>query len=192
MPRRKTVWRCGQCSHTFRTERAVRTHRGMRHSHRQAAEPHPRARFKGAPAPIPPPFPEDWPPAEGGDDEGAECDEDMPGLVCEGEDEEEEEEQEEEDPLAQARAYARRLLRAPGWEQWAQDTLHWCEENWLDDVEKLFPEAQDFPTPETYRYLRLWAQHPGAAFASELLKADQKEHLDLSKVAHLAHVLMCW
>ncbi len=63
-----------------------------------------------------------------------------------------------------------------------EETLAWCEENMLRDVGAIFPTAEDFPTKETYRFLRLVHSHPGAALPGELLKANQEEHLDLDKV----------
>jgi len=146
---------------------------GMAHAaHQMAAVPLP---LRGAPAPIPPPFPED----HGVEDMDADDLPDMEGG--DGQDP-------EDDALAEARAYARRMLRLPEWDQWAEDTLAWCEVNHLEEVEKLFPEVVDYPSPETYRFLRLFHQHPGAAFASALLKANQDAPLDLSQVAHLVHM----
>ena len=95
--------------------------------------------------------------------------------------------------LLEARAYARQLLRDPGWVQWAEATLTWCETHFLDDVEELFATAEDYASEETYRYMKLFYLHPGAAFAKELLLANEEKPLDLSKVAmHLhAFALIC-
>ena len=120
--------------------------------------------------PPPPPFPamdgeDDLPPLDGGE-EGDEAAVEL-------------------DAVAEARAYARKVLRHPTWVQWAEDTLHWCEEHHLREVEGLFAAAGDYVTPETYRYLRLFHLHPGATFASALLQANADEPLDLAQVAHL-------
>ena len=183
----KRVWRCGVCLAKFRSFKGVRIHRGMAHRGRQPGAEvgaRPRHSFRGEPAPEPPPFPDPWPPIDDGDVDMADA-EAVPDAAEQASD--------PSDLLEQARAEARRMLRAPRWVPWAQDMLRWCEENLLARAERIFPTVEEFPTPETYRYLRLWAKHPGAAFASELLKAEAEEHLDLSKVARLrAHVwLIC-
>ena len=179
---RKRQHKCKHCGQPFRTFYGLQIHTGHMHGGAPlAARPPPQ---RGGPAPIPPPFPpmhgveeaDGVAPMDADSDDGGHAHED--GAAEEGGD----------PAVAEARAYARRMLRAPGWEQWAEDMLAWCEVNHLDGVEKLFPEEEDFVTPETYRYLRLFHQHPGASFASELLKADQKEPLDLSQVAKLARI----
>ena len=83
-----------------------------------------------------------------------------------------------------ARAMARQMLVQPEWCQWAEDMLEWTEEVHLSNVEGLFPEADDFPTRETYRFTKLVSQFPGASFPAELLRANSEEPLDLSKVPH--------
>ena len=84
--------------------------------------------------------------------------------------------------VAKAREQARALLLQPGWRQWASDMLDWAEENLLDHMEEMFPEAGHFETRETFRFLQLRSMHPGSAFAKELLAAAQEEPLDLAKV----------
>ena len=185
-PRRR--FKCHTCHVDFSTHRGLQVH----HGRTACGEWHPpeapegRWTLRGADAPMPPAFPPMHGVAEEDDDGLADMDaqdgeDGEDGLHCAAE--------EEPGDLDEARAYARRMLRAPGWEQWAEDTLEWCEVNHLHEVEKLFPAEADFTSPETFRYLRLVHQHPGATFASALLKANLEQTLDLDKVVHLA--LMC-
>ena len=188
MPPKKR-FKCDRCPHSFSTFVGLCTHRGMMHSEVHGAGIG--GMWMGKPRP-PPPAP--IPPMEAMED----LDEDLPALEDDEDDEAGQEADaavpEAEDPVAEARAYARRMLRDPSWVQWAEDTLHWCEDNLLGDVAALFPAAQDFPTEETYRFLRLFHEHPGASFASELLRANSEQPLDLSKVgmccAFVAHFLV--
>jgi len=177
MPPKKRL-KCGFCNFSPATPKGLQTHMGIMHP----TVMHPADRgdsltqWRGEPAP---PAPLPLPPI-------ADLDEGLPDLVADEDEDGAAAEAEDvpagEEAVDQAREYARRLLREPSWVKWAEDTLHWCEANLLEDVGALFPAAEDFPTPETYRYLRLFHEHPGAAFASELLKANNEEPLDLSKV----------
>ena len=93
--------------------------------------------------------------------------------------------EEEEQPctLEGARRQARRALENPRWREWATNMVTYCEEHFLADVTaNLFPSAEAFRTEETYRFMKLKALYPGASFAAELLKANEEEALDLSKV----------
>ena len=83
-----------------------------------------------------------------------------------------------------ARQLARQLLEHPEWRSWADGLVTWCEDNWLRDVESLYPEEVDYASRDTYRYLRLRALHPGSAFHMALLQENQRDPLDLSKVTH--------
>ena len=162
------------CTKSFGNSRAMQTHKGM--VHRQSLCGLPEAkRKKGMPDDPPPPPP--FPPAEHEHDGEAVAEEqvDAPPLDAVEDDA-------VADAVAEARAYARKLLRHAGWEQWAEDTLGWYERNHLADVGALFPAAEDYATPETYRFMRLFHEHPGASFATELLQANQQEPLDLSQV----------
>ncbi len=91
--------------------------------------------------------------------------------------------------LAAARKEAERLLVHPEWRQWAEDMLHQCEDGFLTDVAKLFPEEEKYVSRETYRYQRLRSMYPGASFATELLLENAREPLDLSKVTISRHIL---
>ena len=84
--------------------------------------------------------------------------------------------------LHAAREFARELLLNPQWKELADEWVHQCEENYLTNVGSLYPTEQSYPTRETYRYLRLHSLYPGASFASELLRENAREPLDLSKV----------
>ena len=158
-------------------------HLGMMHQHASSPEPPAkRVRVAEAPPPCPPFNAADW---EDGEDGVA----DLPDLDPESSDDEEEEEEEEEvSPeerealLAQIRLQARHLLEQPGWRKWASEMLDWAEENLLNHMEDMFPEAGHFETRETFRFLQLRSMHPGASFAKELLAAAQEEPLDLAKV----------
>jgi len=181
---------CPHCGVAFPTKQGMHVHVGMSHgqeSHlwpkgdsvrrrkRRRQAPQPEAEHP-PPPPPPPPFPAPFLvhlDEDGGVDEAANMEEDAPaGAPADA----------PAGAVAEARAEARRLLRAPGVERWAEDTLAWCEEHILHDVGAIFPTAEDFPTKETYRFLRLVHSHPGAALPGELLKANQEEHLDLDKV----------
>ena len=169
------IWKCPECLRGFNTPRGLSTHMGMYHKdqylHEQSAGPRAK-RTKGMPDAPPPPPP--FPPAEDVGAEEAVGEEPPLDSVDDGD--------AEAVAVAEARAYARQLLRHSGWEQWAEDTLRWYERNHLADVAALFPAAEDYATPETYRFMQLFHEHPGASFATELLQANQQEPLDLSKV----------
>ena len=172
MPPKKRL-KCDFCRRDFKTTQGLQIHCGRMH---KADHWRYYGSWKGLPAPLPPmpiaPMEDidlQMPDLEGMD--GDEAEQGAPDAGAAG-----------EEDVDQAREYARRLLRDPSWVKWAEDTLHWCEANLLEDVGALFPAAEDFPTPETYRFLRLFHEHPGAAFASELLQANKEEQLDLSKV----------
>ena len=205
----KKQWHCPHCGQPFSTERAMHTHVGMVHekqlwawalaSKPEQKQKRRRCQVEGpAPRPPPPPFPGPFvavPGEDGGVAEAA-CPaamvQDAPaGAPGPG-------------PLAKEREEARRLLRTPGVERWAEETLAWCEENILRDVGAIFPTAEDFPTRETYRFLQVFHSNPGTGWGQALLQANQEEHLDLSKVriwgwhnAHLCsnvsvYAAICW
>ena len=97
-------------------------------------------------------------------------------------DDEEEELTEHQKLLRDARAEAQAMLLDPTWTDYAEQLRVHCEEHLLDDVGKLYPSEEQFGSRETYRFTKLYYEHPGASFGPELLKANAKEHLNLDKV----------
>ena len=87
--------------------------------------------------------------------------------------------------LAQIRMQARHLLTKQSWREWAVQMLDWSEANLLGHIHDMFPEASHFETRETFRFLQLRSQHPGASFAKALLAAAEEEPLDLAKVCRI-------
>jgi len=192
-------FKCPICERWFKNYLGCQTHIGMMHGFGPMAHGGRKRSRDGPPLPIVP-IPEgvvadddDGPPPALEEESASESDDD-------GEEEEDEQEEEEEAPalsehdrLVQgARAEARSMLLVPAWRKWARDQRLHCEEI-LQDVGQLFPSAEDFPTDETYRFTKLYYQHPGASFGPELLKEDTPEHpLDLSKVTHTHLDAFAW
>ena len=169
---------CHCCGREFQTERGLSTHVGMQHRQGSpqgsGASPPKRARREAGP---PPPCPAFVPGVWG----------DAPDLGFDTG--EEAEDAEDAAVLQQIREKARHLLTQPSWRQWAVDMLAWAEgeEGILSHLHHLYPEAGDFESRETFRFLQLRSMHPGSAFAKELLAAAQEEQLDLQKVCPPTH-----
>ena len=184
------------CNRTFTSCRGCQTHIGMKHGD-ALGTPGSRKRPRAGAVPPPLPAPVAVPPAAEQDDhDGAMPDQDgdMPALQSDAEADAQEEAAAQahapareltahEQLVEAARVEAQEMLLDPTWRKIARDSRLHCEEI-LQDVGQLYPSEEQFPTRETYRYSKLYYEHPGASFGRELLKEERVEHLDLSKVAH--------
>ena len=194
-------FKCPLCSAWFGNHHGCRIHIGMKHK-QALGSPQGRKRARDAAVGLPAPVAVDED-APDDDDDG----EDTPLLERDSSDDEESDDEEsaheesahEEEPTAAltehdklleaARAEAREMLLDPTWRKYAEEQRLYYEETLLKDVGALYPSADQYENRETYRFLKLYYEHPGASFGPALLKENEREHLDLDKVG--PHACIC-